>query len=235
MEFKKDQIRKTIFGNYKAEDVDRLLNAAEQLFRQQEEERAAAAAQVKDELEYARKSAAELKELRESAERLRIENEQLEERSQRLAEDCRAREEEARSLRGELDNLSIQMGEIRSELDLANSQTTVLSNRVARQRRELEQKDQLLLADPIDEANKRAEQIVDNAMGMSKEILNDAENMRTRALAAVRAAYFSAMGFRKDLEARYISLQSDIDQSLRTLRAIDTESDQHEPDYIEER
>ena len=235
MEFNKDQIRKTIFGNYKAEDVDRLLSAAEQLFRQQEEAHAAAAAQVKDELENARKTAAELEELREDAERLRTENKRLEERSLRLAEDCRAREDETRSLRGELDSLSIQMGEIRSELDLANSQTTVLSNRVARQRRELEQKDLLLLADPIDDANKRAEQIVDNAMSMSKEILDNAENMRTRALAAVRAAYFSAMGFRKDLESRYFSLQSDIDQSLRTLRAIDTENDQNEPDYVEER
>lgn len=230
MELKRDQLKKNLFGSYPTEDVDRLLDTAEQLLRQKDEEQAAVEERVKKELADSRRIAAELKELQLDAARLREENERLTERNRMLSEECRTREKEAYSLRAELDDYNKKMGDFRTELDLAKSQAAVLSSRVARQRRELEEKDQLLLADPVGEANKRAQQIIESATAMSQKMIDDAESMRSRALASIRASYFNAMGFRQDMESRYFNLQNDLDQSLRTLRGIEAEGDFKDPD-----
>ena len=230
MELKRDQLKKNLFGSYPTEDVDRLLDTAEQLLRQKDEEQAAAEERVKKELADSRRIAAELKELQLDAARLREENERLTERNRMLSEECRTREKEVYSLRAEMDDYNKKMGDFRTELDLAKSQAAVLGSRVARQRRELEEKDKLLLADPVGEANKRAQQIVESATAMSQKMIDDAESMRSRALASVRASYFNAMGFRQDMESRYFNLQNDLDQSLRTLRGIEAEGDFKDPD-----
>ena len=230
MELKRDQLKKNLFGNYPTEDVDRLLDTAEQLLRQKDEEQAAAEERVKKELADSRRIAAELKELQLDAARLQEENERLTERNRMLSEECRTREKEVYSLRAEMDDYNKKMGDFRTELDLAKSQAAVLSSRVARQRRELEEKDQLLLADPVGEANKRAQQIIESATAVSQKMIDDAESMRSRALASVRASYFNAMGFRQDMESRYFNLQNDLDQSLRTLRGIEAEGDFKDPD-----
>lgn len=230
MELKRDQLKKNLFGSYPTEDVDRLLDTAEQLLRQKDEEQAAAEERVKKELADSRRIAAELKELQLDAARLREENERLTERNRMLSEECRTREKEVYSLRAEMDDYNKKMGDFRTELDLAKSQAAVLSSRVARQRRELEEKDQLLLADPVGEANKRAQQIIESATAVSQKMIDDAESMRSRALASVRASYFNAMGFRQELESRYFNLQNDLDQSLRTLRGIEAEGDFKDPD-----
>ena len=230
MELKRDQLKKNLFGSYPTEDVDRLLDTAEQLLRQKDEEQAAAEERVKKELADSRRIAAELKELQLDAARLREENERLMERNRMLSEECRTREKEVYSLRAEMDDYNKKMGDFRTELDLAKSQAAVLSSRVARQRRELEEKDQLLLADPVGEANKRAQQIIESATAVSQKMIDDAESMRSRALASVRASYFNAMGFRQDMESRYFNLQNDLDQSLRTLRGIEAEGDFKDPD-----
>ena len=230
MELKRDQLKKNLFGSYPTEDVDRLLDTAEQLLRQKDEEQAAAEERVKKELADSRRIAAELKELQLDAARLREENERLTERNRMLSEECRTREKEVYSLRAEMDDYNKKMGDFRTELDLAKSQAAVLSSRVARQRRELEEKDQLLLADPVGEANKRAQQIIESATAVSQKMIDDAESMRSRALASIRASYFNAMGFRQDMESRYFNLQNDLDQSLRTLRGIEAEGDFKDPD-----
>ena len=230
MELKRDQLKKNLFGSYPTEDVDRLLDTAEQLLRQKDEEQAAAEERVKKELADSRRIAAELKELQLDAARLREENERLTERNRMLSEECKTREKEVYSLRAEMDDYNKKMGDFRTELDLAKSQAAVLSSRVARQRRELEEKDQLLLADPVGEANKRAQQIIESATAVSQKMIDDAESMRSRALASVRASYFNAMGFRQDMESRYFNLQNDLDQSLRTLRGIEAEGDFKDPD-----
>ena len=235
MELERDQLKKNLFGGYPAEDVDRLLNKAELLLRQKDEEQAAAEARVKEELADTRRIAAELKELQLDTARLQEENERLTERNLMLSEECRTREKEVHSLRMELDNLNVKMGEFQTELDLAKSQAEVLGSRVARQRRELEEKDQLLLADPVGEANKRAQQIIESATAVSQKMIDDAESMRSRALASVRASYFNAMGFRQELENRYFNLQNDLDQSLRTLRGIEAEGDLQDPDNAVEK
>lgn len=235
MELERDQLKKNLFGGYPAEDVDRLLNKAELLLRQKDEEQAAAEARVKEELADTRRIAAELKELQLDTARLQEENERLTERNLMLSEECRTREKEVHSLRMELDNLNVKMGEFQTELDLAKSQAEVLGSRVARQRRELEEKDQLLLTDPVGEANKRAQQIIESATAMSQKMIDDAESMRSRALASVRASYFNAMGFRQELENRYFNLQNDLDQSLRTLRGIEAEGDLQDPDNAVEK
>lgn len=230
MELKRDQLKKNLFGSYPTEDVDRLLDTAEQLLRQKDEEQAAVEERGKKELADSRRIAAELKELQLDAARLREENERLTERNRMLSEECRTREKEVYSLRAEMDDYNKKMGDFRTELDLAKSQAAVLSSRVARQRRELEEKDQLLLADPVGEANKRAQQIIESATAVSQKMIDDAESMRSRALASVRASYFNAMGFRQELESRYFNLQNDLDQSLRTLRGIEAEGDFKDPD-----
>ena len=235
MELERDQLKKNLFGGYPAEDVDRLLNKAELLLRQKDEEQAAAEARVKAELADTRRIAAELKELQLDTARLQEENERLTERNLMLSEECRTREKEVHSLRMELDDLNVKMGEFQTELDLAKSQAAVLGSRVARQRRELEEKDQLLLTDPVGEANKRAQQIIESATAMSQKMIDDAESMRSRALASVRASYFNAMGFRQELENRYFNLQNDLDQSLRTLRGIEAEGDLQDPDNAVEK
>ena len=235
MELERDQLKKNLFGGYPAEDVDRLLNKAELLLRQKDEEQAAAEARVKAELADTRRIAAELKELQLDTARLQEENERLTERNLMLSEECRTREKEVHSLRMELDDLNVKMGEFQTELDLAKSQAAVLGSRVARQRRELEEKDQLLLADPVGEANKRAQQIIESATAMSQKMIDDAESMRSRALASVRASYFNAMGFRQELENRYFNLQNDLDQSLRTLRGIEAEGNLQDPDNAVEK
>ena len=241
MELERTQIQKTLFGNYKPAEVDSLLDRAEELLRQREtetaEETARAEAQTQECGRLTRQLAEQeqqLAALRESVKMLSEENSRQEELTQTLCEACQKREEESRSLQNELADVRAQLEDARTELELAKSQTTVLGNRVARQRRELEEKDQLLLADPVGEANKRAEQIIQNATRMSKQMLDDAENMRARALAAVRAAYFNTMGFRQNLEERFYNLQNDLNQSLLTLRALEATDEPKEQDVIQE-
>ena len=235
MEFEQKKLTKTVFGNYRAAEVDSLLAEVTQHLQQQEAAQAEEASRVREELAQAESLAAELKALQEASERLREENSRLAERSRALYEECRTREAEEHSLRSELEKLRLEAEGVRTELDLANSQNAILDNRVARQKRELEEKDRLLLADPVGEANKRAELIVQNAMNVSKQMLDDAEDMRSRALASVRAAYFNAMGFRQSLEERFVNLQNDLDQSMRALRAIEAEGEHSAADTVQEK
>ena len=235
MEFERTQIKKTFFGNYRPEEVDSLLDKAEELLRQREAERADEAARAEAQTQECDRLAAQLKELQETVDNLRAENGRQVELTQALCDTCQTREDERRALRDELADVRAQFEETKTELELAKSQTAVLGNRVARQRRELEEKDQLLLADPVGEANKRAEQIIQNATRMSKQMLDDAESMRARALAAVRAAYFNTMGFRQNLEERFYNLQNDLNQSLLTLRALESTDEPQEPDVIQEK
>ena len=228
MEIERNQIKKTFFGNYRAEDVDKYLDEAEHCLQTRQSERDEDAAKISAALSEVKKLSAELQQLQE-------ENLLYQDRSRKLSEECQARSEEAQGLREELEDARKEMEGIRTELDLANSQASILSSRIARQRRELEEKDRLLMEDPVGEANIRAQQIIDNAKNISKQIIEDAENMRSRALAAVRAAYFNTVGFRQNMEERFGNLQSELDQSVRMLRLIETEDEQAIPDFIQEK
>ena len=228
MEIERNQIRKTIFGNYRAEDVEKYLDEAERQLQSWKTERADEDAKISAARSEVENLSAQLQQLQE-------ENLRYQERNQRLGETCESRSDEVRKLREELEDVRKQMESIRTELDLANSQTTILSDRIARQRRELDEKDKLLLADPIGEANKRAEQIMQNASNISQQMIDDAENMRSRALASVRAAYFNTIGFRKNMEEQFSTLQSELDQSVRMLRLIESEDESSIPDYVQEK
>ena len=228
MEIERNQIRKTIFGNYRAEDVEKYLDEAERQLQSWKTERADEAAKISAARSEVESLSAQLQQLQE-------ENLRYQERNQRLGETCESRSDEVRKLREELEDVRKQMESIRTELDLANSQTTILSDRIARQRRELDEKNKLLLADPIGEANKRAEQIMQNASNISQQMIDDAENMRSRALASVRAAYFNTIGFRKNMEEQFSTLQSELDQSVRMLRLIESEDESAIPDYVQEK
>lgn len=228
MEIERNQIRKTIFGNYRAEDVEKYLDEAEKRLQSWKTERADEAAKISAARSEVENLSAQLQQLQE-------ENLRYQERNQRLGETCESRSDEVRKLREELEDVRKQMESIRTELDLANSQTTILSDRIARQRRELDEKDKLLLADPIEEANKRANQLIQNATNISQQMIDDAESMRSRALASVRAAYFNTIGFRKNMEEQFSTLQSELDQSVRMLRLIESEDESSIPDYVQEK
>ena len=228
MEIERNQIRKTIFGNYRAEDVEKYLDEAERQLQSWKTERADEAAKISA-------ARSEVENLSVQVQRLQEENLRYQERNQQLSETCVSRSDEVRNLREELKDVRKELESIRTELDLANSQTTILSDRIARQRRELDEKNKLLLADPIGEANKRADQIIQNATNISQQMIDDAESMRSRALASVRAAYFNTIGFRKNLEEQLGTLQRELDQSVRMLRLIENEDESTVPDYVQEK
>ena len=229
----RQQLKKR-FGRYRAEDVDRLLDRLESerqqeenLFREERERWTTSQEQsARKETEFvALKTEAER--LSEECNSLRAENNGQQERLERQAG-------ESEKIRMEMERMRMEVEEIRTELEMAQSQSQILGNRVARQRRELEEKDRLLQEDPVGDARQKAEQIISNATEISQRMIDDAENIRTRALAAVRSAYFNAMGFRQSIEEKFISLEHDLDQSLLVLRGMETESAKDAEDFIVE-
>ena len=229
----RQQLKKR-FGKYRAEDVDRLLDRLESerqqeenLFREERERWMTAQEQsVRKEEEFdALKTEAER--LSKECDSLRAENNGQKEKLERQAG-------ESEKIRIEMERVRMEIEEIRTELEMAQSQSQILGNRVARQRRELEEKDRLLQEDPVGDARQKAEQIISNATEISQRMIDDAENIRTRALAAVRSAYFNAMGFRQSIEEKFISLEHDLDQSLLVLRGMETESAKDAEDFIVE-
>ena len=229
----RQQLKKR-FGKYRAEDVDRLLDRLESerqqeenLFREERERWTTSQEQsARKETEFvALKTEAER--LSEECDSLRAENTGQRQRLERQAG-------ESEKMRMEMERMRIEIEEIRTELEMAQSQSQILGNRVARQRRELEEKDRLLQEDPVGDARQKAEQIISNATEISQRMIDDAENIRTRALAAVRSAYFNAMGFRQSIEEKFISLEHDLDQSLLVLRGMETESAKDVEDFIVE-
>ena len=229
----RQQLKKR-FGKYRAEDVDRLLDRLESerqqeenLFREERERWMTAQEQS------ARKEE-EFDALKTEAERLSKECDSLREENNGQQERLERQTAESEKIRMEMDRMRMEIEEIRTELEMAQSQSQILGNRVARQRRELEEKDRLLQEDPVGDARQKAEQIISNATEISQRMIDDAENIRTRALAAVRSAYFNAMGFRQSSEEKFISLEHDLDQSLLVLRGMETESAKDAEDFIVE-
>ena len=172
--------------------------------------------------------------LKTEAERLSKECDSLRAENNGQKEKLERQAGESEKIRIEMERVRMEIEGIRTELEMAQSQSQILGNRVARQRRELEEKDRLLQEDPVGDARQKAEQIISNATEISQRMIDDAENIRTRALAAVRSAYFNAMGFRQSIEEKFISLEHDLDQSLLVLRGMETESAKDAEDFIVE-
>lgn len=229
----RQQLKKR-FGKYRAEDVDRLLDRLESerqqeenLFREERERWMTAQEQSARKEEEFDALKTEAERLSKECDSLRAENNGQKEKLERQAG-------ESEKIRIEMERVRMEIEEIRTELEMAQSQSQILGNRVARQRRELEEKDRLLQEDPVGDARQKAEQIISNATEISQRLIDDAENIRTRALAAVRSAYFNAMGFRQSIEEKFISLEHDLDQSLLVLRGMETESAKDAEDFIVE-
>lgn len=229
----RQQLKKR-FGKYRAEDVDRLLDRLESerqqeenLFREERERWMTAQEQSARKEEEFDALKTEAERLSKECDSLRAENNGQKEKLERQAG-------ESEKIRIEMERVRMEIEEIRTELEMAQSQSQILGNRVARQRRELEEKDRLLQEDPVGDARQKAEQIISNATEISQRMIDDAENIRTRALAAVRSAYFNAMGFRQSIEEKFISLEHDLDQSLLVLRGMETESAKDVEDFIVE-
>jgi len=229
----RQQLKKR-FGKYRAEDVDRLLDRLESerqqeenLFREERERWMTAQEQSARKEEEFDALKTEAERLSKECDSLRAENNGQKEKLERQAG-------ETEKKRTEMERVRMEIEGIRTELEMAQSQSQILGNRVARQRRELEEKDRLLQEDPVGDARQKAEQIISNATEISQRMIDDAENIRTRALAAVRSAYFNAMGFRQSIEEKFISLEHDLDQSLLVLRGMETESAKDAEDFIVE-
>ena len=229
----RQQLKKR-FGKYRAEDVDRLLDRLESerqqeenLFREERERWMTAQEQSARKEEEFNALKTEAERLSKECDSLRAENNGQKEKLERQAG-------ESEKIRIEMERVRMEIEGIRTELEMAQSQSQILGNRVARQRRELEEKDRLLQEDPVGDARQKAEQIISNATEISQRMIDDAENIRTRALAAVRSAYFNAMGFRQSIEEKFISLEHDLDQSLLVLRGMETESAKDAEDFIVE-
>lgn len=229
----RQQLKKR-FGKYRAEDVDRLLDRLESerqqeenLFREERERWMTAQEQSARKEEEFDALKTEAERLSKECDSLRAENNGQKEKLERQAG-------ESEKIRIEMERVRMEIEGIRTELEMAQSQSQILGNRVARQRRELEEKDRLLQEDPVGDARQKAEQIISNATEISQRLIDDAENIRTRALAAVRSAYFNAMGFRQSIEEKFISLEHDLDQSLLVLRGMETESAKDAEDFIVE-
>lgn len=229
----RQQLKKR-FGKYRAEDVDRLLDRLESerqqeenLFREERERWMTAQEQSARKEEEFDALKTEAERLSKECDSLRAENNGQKEKLERQAG-------ESEKIRIEMERVRMEIEGIRTELEMAQSQSQILGNRVARQRRELEEKDRLLQEDPVGDARQKAEQIISNATVISQRMIDDAENIRTRALAAVRSAYFNAMGFRQSIEEKFISLEHDLDQSLLVLRGMETESAKDVEDFIVE-
>jgi chromosome segregation ATPase len=229
----RQQLKKR-FGKYRAEDVDRLLDRLESerqqeenLFREERERWMTAQEQSARKEEEFDALKTEAERLSKECDSLRAENNGQKEKLERQAG-------ESEKIRIEMERVRMEIEGIRTELEMAQSQSQILGNRVARQRRELEEKDRLLQEDPVGDARQKAEQIISNATEISQRMIDDAENIRTRALAAVRSAYFNAMGFRQSIEEKFISLEHDLDQSLLVLRGMETESAKDAEDFIVE-
>ena len=229
----RQQLKKR-FGKYRAEDVDRLLDRLESerqqeenLFREERERWMTAQEQSARKEEEFDALKTEAERLSKECDSLRAENNGQKEKLERQAG-------ESEKIRIEMERVRMEIEGIRTELEMAQSQSQILGNRVARQRRELEEKDRLLQEDPVGDARQKAEQIISNATEISQRMIDDAENIRTRALAAVRSAYFNAMGFRQSIEEKFISLEHDLDQSLLVLRGMETESAKDVEDFIVE-
>ena len=229
----RQQLKKR-FGKYRAEDADRLLDRLESerqqeenLFREERERWMTAQEQSARKEEEFDALKTEAERLSKECDSLRAENNGQKEKLERQAG-------ESEKIRIEMERVRMEIEGIRTELEMAQSQSQILGNRVARQRRELEEKDRLLQEDPVGDARQKAEQIILNATVISQRMIDDAENIRTRALAAVRSAYFNAMGFRQSIEEKFISLEHDLDQSLLVLRGMETESAKDVEDFIVE-
>jgi len=229
----RQQLKKR-FGKYRAEDVDRLLDRLESerqqeenLFREERERWMTAQEQSARKEEEFDALKTEAERLSKECDSLRAENNGQKEKLERQAG-------ESEKIRIEMERVRMEIEGIRTELEMAQSQSQILGNRVARQRRELEEKDRLLQEDPVGDARQKAEQIISNATEISQRMIDDAENIRTRALAAVRSAYFNAMGFRQSIEEKFISLEHDLDQSLLVLRGMEAESAKDAEDFIVE-
>ena len=223
------------------EDLDRQISTTKQALELADAQREEAfkardnmAKSCEDGLREADETRRELSEEREAARALREENETLADQCRSLAEDARGQAQQLLTLRTDLDQANRQLDTAQDELTLSRVQVEHLIQRVADQRREIERTEQILMKDPVGEANRRAEKIIEDAMATSQKMMDDAENVRSQALAAVRAAYFNAMGFRQTVEERFTNLEHELDRSMGSLRALQLTDHGYAVNFLED-
>ena len=111
--------------------------------------------------------------------------------------------------------------ELRLNLDRANDRNRVLKSQVEQLESELREYESMMTDQSLRDAQKRAQKIVQDALDQSSKIIDDAENIRARAFAATKAAYFNALMFRQQLAEQFSTIEQNLDNSLGILRSSD--------------
>ncbi len=235
---KKHKEFRKFLGRYKAAEVDRYLSELDQEMESQEaklEERRRAAEQesqsFREQAERERQEKAALGEQlgraaevhridQMNAEMLRKEIRNLEKRLAGASEENRKCLSENRRLQAELEEARRKQENMKEELSFAQLQAEQLGQRAASMKKEIGQLEKMIESNPVGEANQKAQKIVQEAVDTSQKMLDDAENVRSQATAAVRAAYFNAMGFRQVIEERFVNLQHELDKTMGSLRML---------------
>lgn len=73
----------------------------------------------------------------------------------------------------------------------------------------------------VQEAVRKADQIVNKAIADSERIMLQATEQRGRLIAACRAAYYSALQFKQDLADQFRNMERELDASIDVLQLMD--------------
>jgi len=182
-------------------------------------------ARVCEQIELERKA---LKEARDQNSALREKNDEQSQSVDNLLAEAAERE---RVIAGQADDIS----GLGSVLDKIKAENADLSERAERQKAELAQLNERvsqlseLLEDAqrkssevvLEEAARKANQIINRAVVSRDQMLSQANDQRTRLISACRAAYYNSLQFKQDLAEQFRRMEQDLDESIDVLRKMD--------------
>lgn len=97
-----------------------------------------------------------------------------------------------------------------------------LSKRAQLQDNRMEELERMITPELIENAERRAREIVDKAIADSDRILIEVTDQRTRVIAASRAAYYNALQFKQELAKQFRDIERNLDDSIDVLRILDS-------------
>ena len=161
----------------------------------------------------------EMDRLKAAMEEMKAENERL--RSSALTGGEQAGQQADAAAQNNRD-LEEQLRLVQQAYDQTLAQNKVLFGRIEQQARDLKEYESLMSQKgSVVEAGQKAQAIIRDAIEQSGKIMDEAEHVRSRAIAATKAAYFNALLFRQQLAEQFTSIERDLDSSLGILRSMD--------------
>lgn len=128
----------------------------------------------------------------------------------------------------EISSLGSQMTNFRGEnvklserIAQQNMELTRLQKRVEMMTEQLEHMEKQTGDEVVQQAVRKAEQIIREANDDSNRIMLQATEQRGRLMSACRAAYYSALQFKKDLAEQFRSMEKELDASIDVLQLMD--------------